>query len=149
MTDETPEARVDQDEEGREATDAENAALMLYLERTIPPMDIANAAKLLAEVKAVFDELGVVFFLRQGTCLGAYRDHALIEWDDDLDLGSIIDMHGFTLADTPSVLALASELRAEGKSLRASDSQLPEPRPADGHLPGLASGSELKLLFQR
>ncbi len=107
MTDGTAEAHADQDKEGREATDAENAALMLHLERTIPPMDIANAAKLLAEVKAVFDELGLVFFLRQGTCLGAYRDHALIEWDDDLDLGSIIDMHGFTVEDIdPAVAAL-------------------------------------------
>lgn len=93
--------------EGVEATDAENAALMLHLERTIPPMDLGNAEKLLSEVKQVFDELGVVFFLRQGTCLGAYRDHALIAWDDDLDLGSIIDMHGFTEDDIdPAVEAL-------------------------------------------
>ena len=79
-----------------EPSDAENAALMEQLMRSIPPMDLGNAEKLLREAKQVFDEHGVVFFLRQGTCLGAVRDHALIPWDDDLDLGSIIDMHGFT-----------------------------------------------------
>ncbi len=88
-------------------SDEENAALMLHLERTIPPMDTTDAARLLAEVKEIFDGLGLVFFLRQGTCLGAYRDRALIEWDDDLDLGSIIDMHGFTVDDIdPAVEAL-------------------------------------------
>ena len=79
-----------------EASDAENAALMEHLERTLPPMDPGDAEKLLREVKQIFDEQGVVFFLRQGTCLGAVRDQALISWDDDLDLGSIIGMHGFT-----------------------------------------------------
>jgi hypothetical protein len=77
-------------------TDAENAALMLEIERTLPAMDIGDAEQLLLEAKQIFDDHGVVFFLRQGTCLGAYRDNALIPWDDDLDLGSIIDMHGFT-----------------------------------------------------
>ena len=79
-----------------EASDEENAALMEQLTRSIPPMDLRNGEKLLREAKQIFDEHGVVFFLRQGTCLGAVRDHALISWDDDLDLGSIIDMHGFT-----------------------------------------------------
>ncbi len=79
-----------------EPSDAENAALMEQLMRSIPPMDLGNAENLLREAKQVFDEHGVVFFLRQGTCLGAVRDHALISWDDDLDLGSIVDMHGFT-----------------------------------------------------
>ncbi len=79
-----------------ELTDAENAALMDKLEREIPPMDLRDAEKLLLEAKQVLDDHGIVFFLRQGTCLGAVRDHALIPWDDDLDLGSIIDMHGFT-----------------------------------------------------
>ena len=107
MTRPTPEPPEHPNDDGIEETDAENSALMLHLERTIPPMDLSNAAKLLHEVKEIFDELGVVFFLRQGTCLGAYRDHALIEWDDDLDLGSIIDMHGFTLDDIdPAVEAL-------------------------------------------
>ena len=77
-------------------SDAENAALMEHLERTIPPMDLAAAERLLSEAREVFEQHGVVFFLRQGTCLGAVRDHALIAWDDDLDLGSIIGLHGFT-----------------------------------------------------
>ncbi len=77
-------------------SDAENAELMQQIERSIPPMDIGNAEKLLLEAKQVFDEHGVVFFLRQGTCLGAVRDQALIPWDDDIDLGSIMGLHGFS-----------------------------------------------------
>jgi len=92
-------------------SDAENAALMDYLERTIPPMDVANAEKLLSEAKRVFDAHGIVFFLRQGTCLGAVRDHALIPWDDDLDLGSIIGMHGFTV---DMIEPAVESLRANG-----------------------------------
>ena len=75
---------------------AENARLIDQLERSIPAMNVPDGEKLLAEVKKIFDRHGVVFFLRQGTCLGAVRDQALIPWDDDLDLGSIIDMHGFS-----------------------------------------------------
>lgn len=77
-------------------SDAENAALMQEIERTIPPMNIVDAGRLLQEAKQIFDDHGVVFFLRQGTCLGAVRDQALIPWDDDLDLGSIMGLHGFT-----------------------------------------------------
>ena len=46
------------------------------LNRTAPAMDVAVAGKLLVELKGILDSLGVVFFLRQGTCLGAVRDHA-------------------------------------------------------------------------
>ena len=111
MTDDTREPQENPRAEAIEATDAENAALMDHLERTIPPMDLGDAEKLLGEVKQIFDELGLVFFLRQGTCLGAFRDHALIAWDDDLDLGSIIDMHGFTEDD---IEPAAEALRENG-----------------------------------
>ena len=92
-------------------SDAETAALMNQLEREIPPMDIADAERLMLEAKAAFDEHGVVFFLRQGTCLGAVREGALIPWDDDLDLGSIIGLHGFSEA---LIEPVAATLRAGG-----------------------------------
>ncbi|HIE84102.1 MAG TPA: hypothetical protein EYQ00_09755 [Dehalococcoidia bacterium] len=92
-------------------SDSENAELMLHLERTIPPMDLEDAETLLGEVKEIFDEHEVAFFLRQGTCLGAVRDHALIAWDDDLDLGSIIGMHGFT---EEMIEPTVADLRASG-----------------------------------
>ncbi|MCK5887891.1 MAG: LicD family protein, partial [Alcanivorax sp.] len=79
-----------------QANDADNAALMQQIERTIPPMNIVDAGRLLDEAKQIFDSQGIVFFLRQGTCLGAVRDQALIPWDDDLDLGSIIGLHDFS-----------------------------------------------------
>lgn len=93
------------------ASDTENAALMEHIERTIPPMVVGDAENLLREAKRVFDEHGVAFFLRQGTCLGAVRDHALIPWDDDLDLGSIIGMHGF---NEDAIDPVAESFRAIG-----------------------------------
>jgi hypothetical protein len=92
-------------------SDSENAELMLHIERTIPPMNIKDAESFIGEVKEVFDEHKVSFFLRQGTCLGAVRDNALIEWDDDLDIGSIIGMHGFT---EDMIEPAVVELRARG-----------------------------------
>ena len=60
----------------------------------LEPMEMSAAENVLKEAKAVLDEFGIVFFLRHGTCLGAVRDRALIGWDDDLDIGSIIGLHG-------------------------------------------------------
>jgi hypothetical protein len=41
----------------------------------------------LREMKEVFDEFGIRFWLDYGTLLGAVRDGKLIEWDSDIDLG--------------------------------------------------------------
>ncbi len=96
-----------------------NDATLDRLTRTIPPMDVAVAEDLLREAKQILDRLGVTFSLRQGTCLGAFRDHALIPWDDDLDLGIVIGLHGFTEQSIEPVLAAFRDSGYYVKSERA------------------------------
>ena len=93
------------------ANDSAADAAMDKLMRTTPAMDASVAANLLLEAKAIFDEHGVVFFLRQGTCLGAVRDSAFIPWDDDIDIGSIEGLHGF---DEQMIEPVADSFRARG-----------------------------------
>ena len=79
--------------EPRETGDSEAVQKAM---NSLEPLDVAAAEGVLREAKEIMDELGVVFFLRQGTCLGAVRDNAILAWDDDIDIGSIIGLHGLT-----------------------------------------------------
>lgn len=85
------------------------------------PMNMTTAETLLKEAKQILDQLGLAFFLRHGTCLGAVRDQAFIPWDDDLDIGSIIGLHGLT---EEIVEQAAAEFRKHGYSAEVIDSEL-------------------------
>jgi hypothetical protein len=58
------------------------------------PMDPIAAAKRLIDIKRILDQLGAVFFIASGTCLGAIRDGQFIAWDDEMDMGSVIGLNG-------------------------------------------------------
>ncbi len=71
-----------------------------------PPVDVAVAERVLKEVKEILNGLGIVFLLSSGTCLGAVRDGAIIVWDDDLDIMSVIGANGLTDAKVDVALAV-------------------------------------------
>jgi len=58
------------------------------------PMDPIAAAERLIDIKRILDELGAVFFIASGTCLGAIREGQFIPWDDEMDMGSVIGLNG-------------------------------------------------------
>ena len=85
------------------------------------PMDMSTAESLLKEAKMILDQLGIDFFLRHGTCLGAVRDQAFIPWDDDLDIGSVIGLHGLT---EKKVYETAEAFKENGYNMKVIDSDL-------------------------
>ena len=85
------------------------------------PMDMPTAESLLKEAKTILGQLGINFFLRHGTCLGAVRDQAFIPWDDDLDIGSVIGLHGLT---EKKVYETAEAFKENGYNMKVIDSAL-------------------------
>ena len=73
------------------------------------PMDPAAAAERLKDIKRILDQLEVVFFLASGTCLGAIRENRFIPWDDEMDMGSIIGLHGLDEETVDRVIAAFAE----------------------------------------
>ena len=58
------------------------------------PMDPIAASERLRDIKRILDQLGAVFFIAYGTCLGAIREGGFIPWDDEMDMGSVIGLNG-------------------------------------------------------
>ena len=52
---------------------------------------LENGRRLLLETADILDELGIRFFLIQGTALGAYRDHGFTPTEADIDFGVLVE----------------------------------------------------------
>ena len=86
-------------------SDSANRSTLHSTYSGLNPIDPAAAHETLREAKQIFDRMNVVFFLRQGTCLGVIREGALIQWDDDLDLGSVLGLNGMDESSIEPVVA--------------------------------------------
>jgi len=73
-------------------------------------MDEKTAVKCLADMKEVFDNNNITFWLEAGTLLGAYRHGGFIPWDNDIDLGIFID----SIEEESVRKKLAGELMKKG-----------------------------------
>jgi len=76
-----------------------NGSDLVSLEYTFkynPPMDHEIAETNLKQFKQILDQLGIVFMLFSGSCLGAIRDGTFVPWDDDIDVLSIMGLNGLT-----------------------------------------------------
>lgn len=75
------------------------------------PLDPVIAAETLKEVKRIFDDQGIVFWLGSGTCLGCIRENRFIPWDDEMDTASVIGMHDL---DEKTVYRIANVFKENG-----------------------------------
>ena len=78
-------------------------------------MHMGDAEKVLLEIRQLLNDTNIIFFLRHGTCLGAVRDGALIPWDDDIDIGSIIGLHDL---DEQSIYKAAGRFKEAGFTVK-------------------------------
>ena len=105
-------------------------AAMEYGLRYNPPMDPTVGKRNLKEAKQILDQMGVVFLLQSGSCLGAVRDNDFIPWDDDIDLASVMGLNGLTEEKIDSVMAV---FRDAGYYCKKNYSNLDEPPYAISH----------------
>ena len=98
------------------ATDAELEEAALYQARVdLLSIDVPAAEGILREAKQIFDQQGIVFHLISGTLLGAIRDNALIPWDDDVDVASVIGLDGLSEESVDETMErVATAFREEG-----------------------------------
>ncbi len=75
------------------------------------PLDPDVAAARLKEVKRIFDEEGVHFWIGSGTLLGAVREGRFIPWDDEMDTAGVIGMHGL---DMDTIYRVGEAFRSHG-----------------------------------
>ncbi len=68
-------------------------------------IDVDGATRALKEASHIWEGFGVTFFLMSGTCLGAIRENGIIPWDDDVDIGSVEGLHGFSERRMDEVVA--------------------------------------------
>jgi hypothetical protein len=81
-------------------------ATLKYTLEFNPPLDMVVAERILMEVKQILNQMSVVFLLGSGSCLGAVRDHAFIQWDDDIDTASVFGLNGLTEEKIDSVITV-------------------------------------------
>lgn len=99
-------------------------AAMDYGLRYNPPMNGVMGERNLKEAKMILNNLGVVFLLQSGSCLGAVRDNAFIPWDDDMDIASVIGENGLT---EETIYAVIAEFRSRGYYVKKNSSTLDGP----------------------
>jgi phosphorylcholine metabolism protein LicD len=76
-------------------------------------MNVEVAVENLREVKDVLNKNGVEFWLDSGTLLGAVRDGKIIEWDNDIDLGTWYN-------NVTRIISIFPKFKKKGFSLRFS-----------------------------